>query len=137
MRNLIGLFLFFTINSWAMKPLPVVELTPELSKKLDFRVSFEVTNNSTVIFIAAPTDIDSCSYKRNFVEIINSNGDVVATTQTNASVSTGEVQIDGFISDLTLDMRMGITYLCLPKSGKKGKIYLVNSIKKYLISTQQ
>jgi len=120
-----------------MKPLPVVELTPELSKTLNFRVTFEVTNNGTVIFIAAPTDIDSCSYKSNFVELINSTGDVVATTQTSASVTTGEVQIDGFISDLTLDMRLGLTYLCPPNSGKKGKIYLVNSIKRYLISTQQ
>ena len=137
MRTLIVILLFFISNSWAMKPLPMLELAPELAKKLDFRVSFEVTNNGTVIYVVAPNEIDSCSYRSNFTELINSDGKVIASTQTTASVTSGEVHIDGSLSDSTLDMRLGVTYICLPNSGKRGKIYLVNSIKKYLISTQQ
>ena len=137
MRYLIIISIFFISNTWAMKPLPFVDLTPTLAKKLGFRVSFEVTNSNTTMSIAAPNTIDSCSFRRSVVEVINSNGDIVAGTILNASLSNDEIYIDGYIADSALNMRVGITYICIPNSGKRGKIYMVNSIKDFLISTQQ
>jgi len=139
MRIFLILSAFFILvqKVWATSPLPVVELTPALVKELGFRISFEVSAHGTTISVAAPSKINECAYRGSGVELSNADGNVIAGTYNNVSTYNEESHITGYIKDSTVNMNVSATYICLPNSGKRGKIYMVSSVSEYLVSTQK
>lgn len=119
----------------AISPLPVEELTPDKADELGFESSFQYSKLESVFILTAPVNMHGCEFTTSAMHLTNKSGETLGAVMADVFIKNKKPTITVFLTRPSINYGVAVHYKCSKSLNKRGKVYLISSIKAYVAAS--